>query len=55
MVLLEGRRCGKQGGIHESIGIIFGVGPLLGGYFSQLWPFEERRSNVDKFDNGNYQ
>ncbi len=30
---------GKQGGIHESmVGIIFGVGPLLGGYFLQLWP-----------------
>jgi len=29
---------GKQGGIHESmVGIIFGVGPLVGGYFLQIW------------------
>ena len=30
---------GKQGGVHESmVGIIFGVGPLIGGYFLQVWP-----------------
>ncbi len=29
---------GKQGGIHESmVGIIFGVGPLIGGSFLQIW------------------
>lgn len=29
---------GKQGGFHESmVGVIFGVGPLLGGYFLQVW------------------
>lgn len=31
---------GKQGGIHESmVGIIFGVGPLIGGYFLYFWPY----------------
>ena len=30
---------GKQGGLHETmIGISFGLGPLLSGYFLEIWP-----------------